>query len=62
MRVRMPARAIKAEIEELRKKMEDNQRQLAALVKKIAKLEGESDTELLRRAEKSENGEKQTLV
>jgi len=62
MRVRMPARAIKAEIEDLRKKMEDNQRQLAALVKKIAKLEGESDTELLRRAEKSENGEKQTLV
>jgi len=58
----MPARAIKAEIEDLRKKMEDNQRQLAALVKKIAKLEGESDTELLRRAEKSENGEKQTLV
>jgi hypothetical protein len=60
--VSVPTREIKAEIEELRKKMEENQRQLAALVKKIARLEGQSDTELLRRVEKSESGPNRALL
>jgi predicted nucleic acid-binding Zn-ribbon protein len=49
----VPVRKIRAEIEQLRKKMEDNQRQLDGLQKKIALLEGESDTELRRRGGKA---------